>query len=77
MIKERILSGVALLIIFTLIFSMLQFAFTGNYFLFLTLILVSSGIVLVSLVGIVLGLFIHGIWKLIMFVVTGKEDWLR
>jgi hypothetical protein len=76
MIKERILSAVALLLIFTLIFSMLQFAFTGNYFLFLTLILVSFGIILVSLVGVVLGLFIHGIWKLIMFVVTGKEDWL-
>lgn len=76
MIKERILSAVALLFIFILIFSLFQFVFTGNYFLFLTLILVSAGIVFVSLASILLVFFIYGIWKQIMFVVTGKEDWL-
>ena len=76
MIKERILSAVALLCMFTLIFGLLQFVFTGNYFLFLTLIIASTVIIVVPLVFILLAYFVHGIWKQIMFVVTGKEDWL-
>ena len=76
MIKERILSAVALLCMFTLIFGLLQFVFTGNYFLLLTLIIASTVIIVVPLVFILLAYFVHGIWKQIMFVVTGKEDWL-
>ncbi len=76
MIKERILSAVALLFIFVFVFSLLQFVFTGDYFVFLTLTIVTAGIIFLYVAGILLLFFIYNIWKQFMFVVTGKEDWL-
>jgi len=76
MIKERILAAIPLLFMFVFIFSLLQIVFTGDYFVFLTLIIVTAGIIFLYVAGILLLFFIYNIWKQIMFVITGKEDWL-
>ena len=76
MIKERILAAIPLLFMFVFIFSLLQIVFTGDYFVFLTLIIVTAGIIFLYVAGILLLFFIYNIWKQFMFVITGKEDWL-
>jgi hypothetical protein len=76
MIGQRISTGLVLLFIFVFVFSLLQFVFTGDYFVFLTLTIVTAGIIFLYVAGILLLFFIYNIWKQFMFVITGKEDWL-